>query len=649
MTARRLKLMVVAALVCTACSGGSTTRNTASTAADSTSGGQPSSSLDIVALTAAVRSFGAVALTDSDIAGDELILAMGVAKALGTDADNILRLAREANTAAIQQLASPSPLLSGEGLVGVRPHPAVAGNDLLWLFLQNDLAAVLDLATERQAVNHEDGQESNTDESSSPDPGAGSGARSTVTSTVSASVTGSEVQITIQRIAKVAVTDSTGAISFESTDDRTVIGNINVCPNAAGLSKASVHSRIAIEATSHAGAGGRVGAHTVGHSETDSSFEGHVDDDATLQSVTQDFERTSTWGSATSAADGAVGEPTGSLSVGFNGISTATKAAGEINIGSFDVSGASGHTDVSGDATTQMAIDSIGGAIVDLVTIKPSYAEAQRLWRNGRCVVVAAPGYKAETPIKTHQQLSSQHTENVDQASETGFAVSLHQRYGGETLTKEIVTELVTGDVSLDPQSLPSGSGTLTYVAPDEDGKDATVKLTSTSNRGIGTLVLTFHTGILTLQVDISGKENFADTIELVLTVSPILLTEQPDGTFAGTGQSKLVGSLGPCSPIVIETGTIALTATRALINEGTTIGDWIIAWAPIAGPADVKFFCDEEVGSALLPPNLASDFVKDLGTISAPKSGGTLTLHKDGTYGPLDATVVVTVTAENR
>ena len=82
---------------------------------------------------------------------------------------------------------------------------------------------------------------------------------------------------------------------------------------------------------------------------------------------------------------------------------------------------------------------------------------------------------------------------------------------------------------------------------------------------------------------------------------------------------------------------------------DGTANGDWNIVWAPIASTAEIKFYCDEEVGSALLPPNVASDFVKDLGAIFAPSGGGTVTLHKDGTYGPLDATVVVTVAAESQ
>lgn len=109
------------------------------------------------------------------------------------------------------------------------------------------------------------------------------------------------------------------------------------------------------------------------------------------------------------------------------------------------------------------------------------------------------------------QQGLAQHIENVDQGSTIDFDVKLRHRFEGG-VTAEIVTELIAGDKSLDPQSLPSGAGTLTYVAPDENDKDATAQLISTSNRGIGTLLLTFHTATQ-LQVNISDTETFDEII----------------------------------------------------------------------------------------------------------------------------------------
>ena len=132
-------------------------------------------------------------------------------------------------------------------------------------------------------------------------------------------------------------------------------------------------------------------------------------------------------------------------------------------------------------------------------------------------------------------------------------------------------------------------------MAPDENGKDATVRLSSKSNRGIGTLVLTFHTETLKLQVDISGTQNVADFLPSTLTITSIVLTKRPDGSFEGTGTSNMVGSVGPCSPAFTETGAIGLTATRAAAPDGTTSGEWSVVSERIPSNSDVKFNCEGE------------------------------------------------------
>jgi hypothetical protein len=265
---------------------------------------------------------------------------------------------------------------------------------------------------------------------------------------------------------------------------------------------------------------------------------------------------------------------------------------------------------------------------------------------HARCVVLTVPSYTAETPIRAEALEASVHTEKVDRASKTDFAVSMHHRFESSPLASEIIAELTTGDKSLDPKTLHSGAGTLTYVAPDEDGKDATVKLTSTSNRGIGTLVLTFHTETLKLQVTINGTQNVADFLPSTLTMSPIMLTKRADGSFGGAGASNMVGTLGPCSPAMIETGTIALTATQEPSPDGTTPGKWTVVWEAPTGAPNVTFNCEGETLAAVLiaPHGYASVFVQDLGPMTVPADGGTVTIHKAGSLGALDATVVVEV-----
>lgn len=639
MDLRCIRFSVVVAVVATACSGGGS--GTGDTGAPTSGGTTKTTSatsvapaLDLGALTTALKGFTGGSLGNRDVVGDDLIAAMGITEALGGDADQILRLAAGAHDAAIGQLSSTPPPVSGL-------RRRIGPNDVIWLIVQNDLPPLLDPAT----TGSHDETATNTDESTSPTPGGGAGATSTISQSFTDSVVASQVQISIHRLEKVVVTDAAGAVTFEKSDDRTITGIMRVCPDITGVSNASVHLEMTIDATTHPGANGRVGVHSVGHAKTNSAFTGQVDDSAFLQAVNQDFTRSSDW-KVTAAADGGPArEHAGTLDVAFSGISTTADGAGEVSVNGLDASGMSMNGSVTGDGTQDMLTNSIGGAVLDLLTITPSYKEAQRLWRNGRCVIISAADYKAETPLPTDSQEKSQHTENVDKSSSTAFAVSLRHRFESSPLSQEVVADLAAGDKSLDPDSLPTGSGSVTYVAPDENGKDATVRLSTTSNRGIGTLVLTFHTGTLKLQVDISGTQAVADVFPSTLTITPIVLTKRPDGSFEGTGTSNMVGSLGPCNPAFTETGLIGLTATQAAASADGTPGAWSVLSEKIPSNSDVKFNCEgQTIGAILAPLGYAYNFVADLGTMTVPGEGGTLTLHADSTLGALDATVVITV-----
>ena len=641
MNARCVSLVLVVAVCASACSGGG---SAVSTAVDTTPGSSSSSatslapSFDLAALTAALKGFTGGSLGDHDVVGDDLISAMGITEALGGEADQILGLASQARDAALAQLPTIAPPVSGF-------RRRIGANDVMWLIVKNDLPVLLDPGT----AGSSDETATNSDDSSSTTPGGGAKATTTVNQSITDSVISSQVQMVIHRVETVVVTDDKGAITFEKTDDRTVTGVMRVCPDNSGVSNASMHAKIAIDATTHPGAAGRVGVHTVGHAETNSAFTGQVDDSAFLQTVTQDFTKTSDWKVTAAAAGGPAREHAGTVDVAFNGISTTADGAGEVSVQGMDASGMSMDGGVTGDGTQDMLTNSIGGAALDLLAITPSYKEAQRLWRNGRCVMIAVPEYKAETPLRSDSQEASQHTENVDQSSSTVFAASLRHRFESSGLNQEVVADLASGDKSLDPQSLPTGAGTLTYVAPAENGKDATVRLTTKSNRGIGTLVLTFHTETLKVQVDISGTQNVAEVFQTTLTIPSIVLTKRPDGSFEGTGTSNMVGSLGPCSPAFTETGVIGLTATQAAQPDGTPTGEWSVVSEQIRSNSDVKFNCEgQTIGAVLAPLGYAYEFVKDLGTMTVPADGGTLTLHKDGSLGALDATVVITVITDN-
>ncbi len=57
------------------------------------------------------------------------------------------------------------------------------------------------------------------------------------------------------------------------------------------------------------------------------------------------------------------------------------------------------------------------------------------------------------------------------------------------------LTAALTGAESIDPTTLAKTPGTLTYTAPDEKGKSATILLTATSKRGKAKLELNANTG----------------------------------------------------------------------------------------------------------------------------------------------------------
>jgi hypothetical protein len=102
---------------------------------------------------------------------------------------------------------------------------------------------------------------------------------------------------------------------------------------------------------------------------------------------------------------------------------------------------------------------------------------AQNNWRDGGCVkiVAASPGQVAPT-------------------STTPIPVSVVGRFDNADVPSKLVAVL-TGGASIDPASIAKTPGTLTYTAPDAQGKTATIALIATSMRGIATLTLTASTG----------------------------------------------------------------------------------------------------------------------------------------------------------
>jgi len=104
---------------------------------------------------------------------------------------------------------------------------------------------------------------------------------------------------------------------------------------------------------------------------------------------------------------------------------------------------------------------------------------AQSNWEKGGCVKI-----EADSPGK------------VDPGSTTSIPVKVVSRIDGSAVSSKLVAAL-TGGASIDPTSLAKTPGTLTYTAPNEAGKNATILLTATSKRGKAKLELTANTGEL--------------------------------------------------------------------------------------------------------------------------------------------------------
>jgi hypothetical protein len=112
---------------------------------------------------------------------------------------------------------------------------------------------------------------------------------------------------------------------------------------------------------------------------------------------------------------------------------------------------------------------------------------AKNNWLDGGCTKIeaASPG-------------------TVEPGSTTAIPVVVRHRFDGSVVPSKLKAELAGGE-SVDPASLAKTPGTLTYTAPNESGRSATITLTATSRRGRAKLELTANTGEPTYRVNDSG------------------------------------------------------------------------------------------------------------------------------------------------
>jgi hypothetical protein len=445
---------------------------------------------------------------------------------------------------------------------------------------------------------------------------------------------GSKVTMTMQWTYKETTTNTkTGEKIVEITDDRTMVGSIDVCPSDGGVVPATLDVHIQL---------GKSGSGVVASRTSTSSntFTGHVDDQAVLRRVTHDMQQTASWQNS----GGAGGYDFNSTGLNWN--------AGESGIsGGVDASGIGGSAKSSGSATDSQVTTEAGGTMaIDKAAVDPAYGAAQKLWRAGRCVVIQAPDYQAETPLSTTDQGKTQHDEEVDVDSVTKFGVNLKHRFAGGALSQPVKASL-SGDKKLQPTELKSGSGSLSYTAPGEDDKQATVTLKSVSKRGIGNLVIAFHTKGKHLKLSARGtlSTNLSQfNIAWTVTMNPADFHKVGTDNWEAQTTAKLSGHYTNlpinCAIQFTETANVTLVATRETRADQPV---WVVRVDPlrssahlvgapcVGGSAAVEIATG---GYALMALNAVGDIV-------IPGDGGTVTLSGTKTFGPVTSRSTLTFT----
>lgn len=571
------------------------------------------------------RQIAAATATNAEITDrplEDLLASLDLARAYGARAPEIADQIRKTRGAVAGERASNSAS-SGHRVASLA---AAAGTFSVPLFA-TQLATTLDPLTKkaqtisapsRPYANTENGESSFTTTTLNiPETYTGAGSR------VTGSVRWSYTTITIET--------KTGATLVHLTDDRELVGEIDVCPDAGGGVPATLKVTSAIAADV-------AGVRTTRKSTGGSTFLGKVDDRASLVSVTQQ-QRTET---ATQSAAG---------SGGYASSSAATwNASGSGFIAGFDVGSFNGSITPAGTTSITDAAKAAGwDTALDAYALEPSYRKAQDLWRHGRCVVVGAKEFSAETPIEVADQNRSQHNEQVEAASETKVSVTLRHRFAGSMSAP--ITAALSGEKTLEPSRLDS-AGTLTYKAPAEDDKKATATLQSTSRRGIGTVVVDFHTGgalTLTLSGTVTGSQGFgagfggATTSDKV-TMGPFQFRKGPLDAWVAmatwTSEIHQETNYGPYAMVCEgrESGPVQLVVWSET-RGGKKV--WVVDpknSAAATGPGTMECVTSAP-GSASKTTNQtdgssAGLFLRAIGEIVIPQEGGTLSVSGQSNVG---------------
>lgn len=588
----------------------------------------PTGSLAPIAATANTALAGALVDTHFDTFAARLDLA----KTFGAKADVIVDQMRRTR-------ADVAAARTSRGTSGAHQASAPGAAASLFsvpLFAQA-FAGFLDLATTHPANEDLPGRPL---ESSSEDPGTRVKTTTSLRTREHISSAGSKVTYSMTWTYRMTTTDTAaGTTLVDGVDERTLVGTIDVCPDASGTAAATLAAHASVGATKLVnGAGVQIKS----DSKSDNGFAGAVNDSAKLTSVKRDFHEQASWQTENGS---------GSYETNMSAVHGTTSDGGLVGgslsgfTGTFTASGDTGGIDPSKATGWTFAID--------MWAMDEPYKAAQELWRNGRCVMVTAPDYGAETPINKGEQTKSQHDESVDQGSQTKLAVNTKHRFAG-SLSQPVVAAL-SGEKKLEPSRVEAMPGQLTYTAPDEQDKKATVTLKSTSKRGIGTLVLDFHTGgalILGVNGTATTHLSFIGTTSdqtIRVTFGPLEFKSVPGagvlmatGEWQSTFRSVTANSISTQTCEGTEKGTVEAEARPETRSEkkvyvvslssadgaGTQTCEDTLGGTTLRGVTLPRVITGESSGGS------ADVFLAAIGSFEVPASGGSVQIRGSREFG---------------
>ena len=184
-------------------------------------------------------------------------------------------------------------------------------------------------------------------------------------------------------------------------------------------------------------------------------------------------------------------------------------------------------------------------------------AVAEVMWQNGMCVelVAKSPG-------------------TVEPSSVTEIPVDVKHKFEGGSVPSRVSVAL-SGETSVSPMQIDQTPGKLSYTAPPEKNKSATIKLEARSKRGRAKLDLNATTGgnayAISGSIDeasMSGttcdsSQPFTIGGTLTFTFTP---TSATTGTYTYRGPYSATGS-GPY--VINENGTMKLDGTGCIMGGG--------------------------------------------------------------------------------